>query len=324
MIIANIAVDRLTARVCSSAPIPRGIVGAQVALEFRDPIWETLGKTAVFRGAVTRDVPVTGNQVTIPWETVTRAGGKLYLGLYGTDGTGALALPTVWAELGDIVGAADPSGDLSVEATPALWEQTLALIGDPQTLKTQEKANLVGAINEIAIRNGLDPEQLRLTVEEALAVARDSGDFDGEQGPAGKDGISPVISTERTEDVDGSGRSGLWVKATQGTTDPDVPVMTFKIGNIFDGVGIDSVTVETLEPGQNATASITAPVAKTRVLNLGIPRGADGSENAIPLPDSAQVGQYIVVSAVDENGRVTATQAVTGGADLPEAGEAVF
>ena len=37
----------------------------------------------------------------------------------------------------------------------------------------------------------------------------------------------------------------------------------------------------------------------------------DGIANSLPIPASAQVGQYIVVSAVDENGAVMATEAVT-------------
>lgn len=39
--------------------------------------------------------------------------------------------------------------------------------------------------------------------------------------------------------------------------------------------------------------------------------GANGSGGGLPIPATAAVGQYIVVSAVDENGKVTATEAVT-------------
>ena len=40
----------------------------------------------------------------------------------------------------------------------------------------------------------------------------------------------------------------------------------------------------------------------------------------LPMPSTAEVGQFIVVSTVDENGNVTATEAIT----LPDAEEASF
>lgn len=39
--------------------------------------------------------------------------------------------------------------------------------------------------------------------------------------------------------------------------------------------------------------------------------GAYPTGDALPIPETASVGQFIVVSAVDENGKVTATEAVT-------------
>ena len=117
MIIANVAVDRVTARVISCETIPRGIIGARVKLEFPDPAWETLTKTVVFRGAQTRNAVLTGDTVTIPWETVAQAGKKLYLGVYGVGEAGKLEIPTVWADLGYITGAASP-GEQEVYHTP--------------------------------------------------------------------------------------------------------------------------------------------------------------------------------------------------------------
>ena len=149
MIIANVTVERTRALASGCQSIPRGLVGGEVALDFQDPVWEGLAKTAVFRGAVTRDVPVTGNTVTIPWETVTRAGRTLYMGIYGTAEGGKLALPTVWAELGPVEGAAEPCGDLSAEATPEFWAQLSALIGDMSQLETQTRESLVAAVNEL-------------------------------------------------------------------------------------------------------------------------------------------------------------------------------
>ncbi|MBR5199247.1 MAG: hypothetical protein IKW20_05400 [Bacteroidales bacterium] len=77
--------------------------------------------------------------------------------------------------------------------------------------------------------------------------------------------------------------------------------------------------VETLPAGSEATASITGTV-ENPVLNLGIPKGEDGEDGSggssgIPI-DTAEVGQTIVVKAVDENGKPTEWEA----ADLPSGG----
>ncbi len=149
MILANVTVDRVTARVCGSELIPRGLVGAKVTLEFRDPVWDGLAKTAVFRGVVTRDVPVSGSTVTIPWETVDKAGQMLYFGIYGVGEGGKLVVPTIWAPLGRIEGSADPSGDTTAEATPEVWAQMGSQIGDLTQLETENRENLVAAINEL-------------------------------------------------------------------------------------------------------------------------------------------------------------------------------
>ncbi len=37
----------------------------------------------------------------------------------------------------------------------------------------------------------------------------------------------------------------------------------------------------------------------------------DGAETLLPMPETASVGQIIRVTAVDENGMITATEAVT-------------
>lgn len=56
--------------------------------------------------------------------------------------------------------------------------------------------------------------------------------------------------------------------------------------------------VKTLEPGSDATASLTG-TAENPVLNLSIPRGASGGVDVA----NAKVGQTVIVKAVDENGK---------------------
>lgn len=227
MIIANVAVDRVTARVVSCEPIPRGIIGARVKLEFLDPSWENLTKTVVFRGAQTRNAVLTGDTAVIPWETVARAGGKLYVGVYGVGESGKLEIPTVWADLGSIEGAAAPGEDSTAEPTPGLWAQICAMIGNVGELETQTQANLVAAVNE-------------LVREFASVEGRSAYEYAVEGGFAGTE------------------------------------------------------------------AEFAAKLGDNRKF--------------LPVPDGAQEGQFLTVSAVDDGGNVLAVRAVT----LPDAEEGSF
>lgn len=121
--------------------ITAGMVGAAVSLDYTDPIWEGLTKTVVFRGAQTRDVVNAGNVVPVPPEAVSRAGKRLYVGVYGVDGENRLVIPTVWADLGVVQAAADPSGDPSVDPTPEVWEQILQVANHAEAVAKGVRAD---------------------------------------------------------------------------------------------------------------------------------------------------------------------------------------
>ena len=100
-----------------------GMVGARVGFRF-DEQWEGLAKTAVFRaGGVTRDAVLTGEEAQIPHEVLAVPGLPLHIGVYGTDGSGTLVIPTVWAKTEPIAPGADPSGDPGAEPTLPVWAQ---------------------------------------------------------------------------------------------------------------------------------------------------------------------------------------------------------
>ena len=122
MEIAKIQVSGTTARVLKRKPIPAGLIGGYITVEYGDSLWLGLTKTVVFRGAVTRDVVTAGNVVEIPAETIV-AGKRLQVGFYGTRADGTLAVPTFWADLGVAAEAADPSGDESTDPSLPVWAQ---------------------------------------------------------------------------------------------------------------------------------------------------------------------------------------------------------
>ena len=372
-------------------PIPRGIVGAVVAVEYTDPAWDSLRKTVVFQGAATKDVLDAGNEIVIPAEVVSKAGGSLYMGVYGVDAENHVAIPTIWTELGVIQGAAAPSGDASTAPSLPVWAQIQAMVGDLGTLDTEAKSNLVAAINEALTKGGeIAPAEVQRIVEDYLKAnppgtvsdgkdgitptigkngnwylgSTDTGKpsrgadgtpgatgapgKDGAPGADGKDGITPTIgkngnwylgSTDTgkpsrgaggtpgaagASGKDGSpgadgkdgitpaiGENGNWYLGSSDTGKPsrgaDGAVPDIQIG-----------TVTTLPAGSDATASMGG-TAENPLLNLGIPKGADGQGGGSGGTDislgltSATVGQTIKVKAVDTDGKPTAWEAVESG-----------
>ena len=391
MKIAEVRVSGCRCETVRLEPIPRGIVGAVVAVEYTDPAWDSLRKTVVFRGAATKDVLDAGNEIVIPAEVVSKAGGSLYMGVYGVNAENHVAIPTIWTELGVIQGAATPSGDASTAPSLPVWAQIQAMVGDLGTLDTEAKSDLVAAINEALTKGGeIAPAEVQRIVEDYLKAnppgtvsdgkdgitptigkngnwylgSTDTGKpsrgadgtpgatgapgKDGAPGADGKDGITPTIgkngnwylgSTDTGKPSRGAGgtpgatgapgkdgapgadgkdgitpaigENGNWYLGSSDTGKPsrgaDGAVPDIQIG-----------AVSTLPAGSDATASMGG-TAENPLLNLGIPKGADGQGGGSGGTDislgltSATVGQTIKVKAVDTDGKPTAWEAAESG-----------
>ena len=126
-----------------------GMVGKQVQLQF-DPSWDSLSKTVVFRAADVNRVVINpgSNLVVIPEAVLARPFGKLFVGVYGTDASGTVVIPTIMAEGPMIRYGADPIEDETAKELP-VWENLQNQIGDLSDLQTQEKDSLTGAVNEL-------------------------------------------------------------------------------------------------------------------------------------------------------------------------------
>ena len=391
MKIAEVRVSGCRCETVRLEPIPRGIVGAVVAVEYTDPAWDSLRKTVVFRGAATKDVLDAGNEIVIPAEVVSKAGGSLYMGVYGVDAENHVAIPTIWTELGVIQGAATPSGDTSTAPSLPVWAQIQAMVGDLGTLDTEAKSNLVAAINEALTKGGeIAPAEVQRIVEDYLKAnppgtgsdgkdgitptigkngnwylgSTDTGKpsrgadgtpgatgapgKDGAPGADGKDGITPTIgkngnwylgSTDTGKPSRGAGGTpgAAGASGKDGSPGADgkdgITPAIGENGNWYLGSsdtgkpsrGADGVvpdiqigTVTTLPAGSDATASMGG-TAENPLLNLGIPKGADGQGGSSGGTDislgltSATVGQTIKVKAVDTDGKPTAWEAAESG-----------
>ena len=286
MKIAEVQVSGCRCETVRLEPVPRGIVGAVVSIAYTDPAWDSLRKTVVFRGAVTKDVLDAGNEVVVPAETVSRAGVTLYMGVYGVDAEDHVVIPTVWTELGTVQGAATPSGDASTDPSLPVWAQIQGMIGDLDALDTEAKSNLVAAVNEALTKSvdAVDAETVQKIVEDCLKANPPE---------AGSDGITPTI-----------GENGNWYLGDTDTGKPsrgaDGAVPNLQIG-----------TVTTLPASSDATASLGG-TAENPLLDLGIPKGADGQKGDTGSVDmslgvtSAEVGQMVRIKAVDAEGRPSA------------------
>lgn len=119
--------------------------------------FDGLANIAVFQGSgVSIDVALTASlECVVPHEVVAIAGGYLRIGVYGRNGDGTIAIPTVWAEAKRILQGTVPSDVDPAAPTPDWTAQVQQLAADAYDMaeNVQERA--------------------------------DRGDFDGEQGPVG-------------------------------------------------------------------------------------------------------------------------------------------
>lgn len=121
MEIAKIQVTGTRARTVTRKPIPAGLIGGYITVEYTDSLWAELTKTVVFKsGGVTKDIITNYTTVQIPPEVLVQ-GNRLYVGFYGTKN--GKAVPTFWAEVGMIIEATDPSGDETTDPTLPVWAQ---------------------------------------------------------------------------------------------------------------------------------------------------------------------------------------------------------
>ena len=127
--------NKLTVR--KRGPVTSGSANVYpVQFEFSGD-WDGLARTAVFQadGDPVSVLLDDSNRCGIPWETLVKHGVRLRAGVYGTKG-GDTVLPTIWADLGEILqGVTMPDGG-TYPPTPELWEQALAGKGDKLALKS--------------------------------------------------------------------------------------------------------------------------------------------------------------------------------------------
>lgn len=216
----KINVSRTCAEATQRERLTSGMQGVELSFSFSAD-WDDLVKTAVFEGSG-RHIALTniGDSCIIPHEVLAKHGGALRVGVYGRTADGSAATPTVYAQLGIIQRGADPNADPSTKPTLPVWAQLQAQIGDLSNLTTEDKTNLVAAINEAAKsgggsgggKDGTGIESITYKGEDesggnmytVLLTDGTSYDITAPKGAAGADGITPHI-----------GDNGNWYLARQ-------------------------------------------------------------------------------------------------------------
>lgn len=300
----NLAVrgTRCTAELEQQFPITTGSRGVFRVVLHADTSWDAMDKTVVFRaGQISRSqhIGIDGTSCLVPPEVLAERAPYLEIGVYGTAGEDVVRT-TTWARLHGIVPGAVPTGDAM--ESPDLYAQLLAQLN--ATVKTV---------------NGHAPDEHGNVIVE------------GGGGGAGTPGgyYTPTVTQpdENTMRVS-------YAASQDGMADvPDVDVTLPKAKTAYayavEGgyTGTEAEFAEKLAeempttlPNPNAltfTGAVTGSYDGSAPLEVAIPSGGGASGDYIPIPASAEVGQTIVVKAVDENGKPTEWEAAdVGGWEL--------
>lgn len=232
----------------------------QVRFEFSEE-WDGLTRMAVFRAGTESRTVMLGddNETVIPWEVLGKPHVHLSCGVYGTKG-GDTVLPTIWTDMGNIWHGAEPAEKLSQPPTPDIWEQRLDAKADGLSYDS-------GTLSLLSGEKVLDSVQI------------EGGG--GSDGSAGKDGVSPTVSTEPTD-------GGTVVTIT----DADGP-HAFTVYDGKDGeAGPEGPRGERGQDGERGPAGEPGPPGEP-----GQPgeRGEQGPPGApgIGIPEGGTAGQYL-------------------------------
>lgn len=155
---------------------------------------------------------------------------------------------------------------------------------------------------EIQIQNNGTAIQWRYVGDESWTDLVQLSDITGAKGDPGEDGITPTIEENGNwylgdEDTGKPSRGEKGNPGDKGDPGPTGATPNIQIG-----------TVQTLDPGQQATASVTG-TAENPLLNLGIPKGekgdpgesSDGDLYTLPIMSSTQLGGGKAIEKTDED-----------------------
>ena len=166
-------IDGVELKISEREPLLAGTVGLnKISLSFSDE-WAIFTKQIDFKNeqsGETRRISAEVGVCTVPWELL-RSEGDITCYVRGIGSDGSLVLRTNEANLGTVLGSADGNVPGTGTPTPDVCDETAAKIGDLSKLETDEKSQLVGAINEV--KRKTDSKQDKLTAGDNITIAAD-------------------------------------------------------------------------------------------------------------------------------------------------------
>ncbi len=166
-------IDGVELKISEREPLLAGTVGLnKISLSFSDE-WAIFTKQIDFtneQSGETRRISAEVGVCTVPWELL-RSEGDITCYVRGIGSDGSLVLRTNEANLGTVLGSADGNVPGTGTPTPDVCDETAAKIGVLSKLETDEKSQLVGAINEV--KRKADNKQDKLTAGDNITIAAD-------------------------------------------------------------------------------------------------------------------------------------------------------
>ena len=166
-------IDGVELKISEREPLLAGTVGLnKISLSFSDE-WAIFTKQIDFKNeqsGETRRISAEVGVCTVPWELL-RSEGDITCYVRGIGSDGSLVLRTNEANLGTVLGSADGNVPGTGTPTPDVCDETAAKIGDLSKLETDEKSQLVWAINEV--KRKADSKQDKLTAGDNITIAAD-------------------------------------------------------------------------------------------------------------------------------------------------------
>ena len=166
-------IDGVELKISEREPLLAGTVGLnKISLSFSDE-WAIFTKQIDFKNeqsGETRRISAEVGVCTVPWELL-RSEGDITCYVRGIGSDGSLVLRTNEANLGTVLGSADGNVPGTGTPTPDVCDETAAKIGDLSKLETDEKSQLVWAINEV--KRKADNKQDKLTAGDNITIAAD-------------------------------------------------------------------------------------------------------------------------------------------------------
>ena len=214
-----------------------GMVGRRITIVLDDH-FQGLSSYAVFRaGQACKVLPIDHPVLVIPQEVLARPFLRFHVGVYATDSSGSVVIPTVMADGPYIRYGADPFDAPDTENLP-VWKKIQEQIGNLANLRTEARGNLVAAINSLVDRS------FSRTAAKLLITVLRHGHYDSSQ-------------TANIDALEGLLLSGSSESETPGDGEDPEPTslsVTYLLTNTYSGNSAGSVTV-----GSPFSTTLTAP-----------------------------------------------------------------